>query len=73
MAGESGELMEEMRLTFPRKVAYLRFATSISKQICQQIEECREDKSFASPPSNGSATGETAKTACSPALSSPSW
>jgi serine/threonine-protein kinase RsbW len=48
MAGESGELMEEIRLTFPRKVAYLRFATSISKQICQQIEECREDKSFAS-------------------------
>lgn len=40
--------MEEIRLTFPRKVSYLLFATSISKQICQQIKECREDKSFAS-------------------------
>jgi serine/threonine-protein kinase RsbW len=40
--------MEEIRLTFPRKVSYLVFATSISKQICQQIIECREDKSFAS-------------------------
>jgi serine/threonine-protein kinase RsbW len=40
--------MEEIRLTFPRKVSYLRFATSISKQICQQIKVCREDKRFAS-------------------------
>ena len=40
--------MEEIRLTFPRKVSYLLFATSISKQICQQIKECREDKTFAS-------------------------
>lgn len=40
--------MEEIRLTFPRKVTYLSFATSISKQICQQIQECREDKNFAS-------------------------
>ena len=40
--------MEEIRLTFPRKVSYLRFATSISKQICQQVQECREDKNFAS-------------------------
>jgi len=47
MAGKQGELMEEIRLTFPRKVSYLYFATSISKQICQQIQECREDKKFA--------------------------
>jgi len=40
--------MEEIRLTIPRKVSYLCFATSISKQICQQIQECREDKNFAS-------------------------
>jgi len=40
--------MEEIRLTFPRKVSYLHFATSISRQICQQIQECREDKNFAS-------------------------
>jgi serine/threonine-protein kinase RsbW len=39
--------MEEIRLTLPRKVSYLRFATSVSKQICQQIKKCREDKSFA--------------------------
>jgi serine/threonine-protein kinase RsbW len=48
MAGNQGELMEEIRLTFPRKVSYLCFATSISKQICQHIQECREDKKFAS-------------------------
>ena len=48
MAGEQGKLMEEIRLTFPRKVSYLRFATSFSKQICQQIEECLEDKSLTS-------------------------
>ena len=48
MAGKQGELMEEIRLTFPRKVSYLLFATSISQQICQQIKECREDKTFAS-------------------------
>ena len=40
--------MEKICLTFPRKVSYLLFATSISKQICQQIKVCREDKSFAS-------------------------
>lgn len=40
--------MEEIRLTFPRKVSYLSFATSVSKQICQQVKECREDKNFAS-------------------------
>ena len=39
--------MEEIRLTFPRKVSYLSFATSVSKQICQQVKECREDRSFA--------------------------
>ena len=38
--------MEDIRLSFPRKISYLLFATSISKQICQQIEECREDKTF---------------------------
>jgi serine/threonine-protein kinase RsbW len=48
MAQKQSELMEEVRLTFPRKVSYLHFATSISKQICQQIKECREDKDFAS-------------------------
>jgi len=45
---EQSKLMEEIRLTFPRKVSYLCFATSISKQICQQIQKYREDKSFAS-------------------------
>jgi serine/threonine-protein kinase RsbW len=40
--------MEEIRLTFPRKVSYLRFATGVSKQICKQIKECRDDKNFAS-------------------------
>ena len=48
MAGKQSELMEEVRLTFPRKVSYLHFATSISKQICQLIKECHEDKEFAS-------------------------
>jgi serine/threonine-protein kinase RsbW len=40
--------MEEIRVTFPGKVSYLLFATSISKQICQQIKECRDDQTFAS-------------------------
>ena len=48
MVGQQGELMEEIRLTFPRKVSYLLFATSISQQICQHVKECRENKTFAS-------------------------
>lgn len=48
MAENKSELMEEIRLTFPRKVSYLHFAAKISKQICQQIRQCRENKNFAS-------------------------
>jgi serine/threonine-protein kinase RsbW len=48
VVGKQDKVMEEIRLTFPRKVSYLLFATSISQQICQQIKECREDKNFAS-------------------------
>ncbi len=48
MAGKQSEWMEEIRLTFPRKVSYLHFAANISKQICHQIRQCREDKNFAS-------------------------
>lgn len=41
-------MIEEIRLTFPRKISYLSFAASISKQICQHIPKCREDRAFAS-------------------------
>lgn len=40
--------MEEICLTFPRKVSYLRFVTNVSTQICQQIKKCRQNKSIIS-------------------------
>ncbi|MGD9346825.1 MAG: ATP-binding protein [Candidatus Aminicenantes bacterium] len=40
--------MEEIQLTIPREVSYLRFATTLSKLVCQQIKECGADKKFAS-------------------------
>ena len=40
--------MEEIQLTIPRKVSYLLMATTLSKQVCQQIKKCRDDKKFAS-------------------------
>jgi len=40
--------MEEIQLTIPRKVSYLYLATTLSKQVCQQIKECRDKKKFAS-------------------------
>jgi serine/threonine-protein kinase RsbW len=47
VAGRQDKLMEEIRLTFPRKVSYLRLATHISKQVCSLIKKCRDDENFA--------------------------
>lgn len=39
--------MEEIRLTFPRKVSYLRLVAHISKQVCSLIKKCRVGENFA--------------------------